>query len=82
METSGYSDKKRLNKKPNRFSDDELRALLTEEELTALDQFKAEHSDLCEGRTDRFLVRFLFARKLDVGRAAELLQNHLVGLIM
>lgn len=47
------------------------------EELSALKRFKLDFAESCEGRTDAFLMKFLWARKLDLDRAAELLQDHL-----
>jgi len=38
---------------------------------------KTRNPDLTDGRRDAFLARFLFARKLDVTRALEMLKNHI-----
>ena len=50
--------------------------ILLENELQALDTFKKEHPELCKDRDDLFLIFFIWGRKLDLKRAAELLQNH------
>jgi len=72
------SNKKTLNLEP---SGEEglaaFRARLTEEEQAALSQLKASEADLCARWNDAFLMRFIWARKMDVARAAELLKNHI-----
>jgi len=54
-----------------------IKEILTEEEIAALDKLKEQNAELCEGREDRFLMLFIWARKLEVERAVELLKNHL-----
>lgn len=51
---------------------------LTEEELRALKALKQEEPELCEGQSDSFLMKFIWARKLDIRRAAEVLRDHMV----
>eukprot|EP01132_Coremiostelium_polycephalum_P000504 gene504-635_t len=48
---------------------------LTNEELEALNQFKKE--PIAEGIEDQYLMIFLFAKKLNVAKAAEVLENNL-----
>jgi hypothetical protein len=50
---------------------------LTSEELAALKEMKKRVPELCEGRSDSFLMKFLWARKLDISRAIEVLEAHL-----
>lgn len=52
-------------------------ARLTPEELEALRQLKEEFPDLCLGFTDSFLMKFIWARKLDINRAAEVIREHI-----
>ena len=50
---------------------------LTSDEVSALKQLKLEEPELCAGRKDSFLMKFIWARKLDTRRAAEVLRDHL-----
>jgi len=50
---------------------------LTENEITAFKEFKKRAGDLCNGRSDKFLLAFVLARKLDVDRTLELYKKHL-----
>ena len=50
---------------------------LTAEEIAALKELKKRVPELVEGRTDSFLMKFLWARKLDISRAIEVLEAHL-----
>jgi hypothetical protein len=54
-----------------------FRAQLTEAETAALAAMKESEPELCAAWNDAFLMRFVWARKLDVARAAELLKNHI-----
>lgn len=54
-----------------------FRASLTEEELGSLEKLRSEHPELCGDWNDAFLMRFLWSRKLDVTRSAELLKAHM-----
>lgn len=54
-----------------------FQARLTGEELEALSRLKESRTEICARWNDAFLMRFLWARKLDVERAIELLENHL-----
>lgn len=58
-------------------TDEELRAHLAENEVDALDKMKALDPELTGRFTDRYLIRFTFARKQDPQRAVELLRNHM-----
>lgn len=51
-------------------------ARLTSEEVASLEALKIAEPDLCQRWNDAFLMRFVWARKLNVERAAELLKNH------
>ena len=64
--------------KPVFITDQELRdEVLTEQEKEALDKFKENNEDLCKGRSEVFIMLFIWARKLDLERSAELLRNHM-----
>lgn len=52
-------------------------AELSEEEAKAYREFRERAGELCDGRSDKFLLMFLFARKLDVDRTLELWKKHL-----
>lgn len=56
---------------------EDFRAQLTAEETEALAAFRALDPELTTPWNDAFLMRFIWARKLDVPRAVELLQNHM-----
>jgi HD-GYP domain-containing protein (c-di-GMP phosphodiesterase class II) len=60
----------------NPISNEELKELLKPNEMEALDKFKEENKDLIENKNDVFIMLFLWARKLDLARAKELLTNH------
>ena len=51
---------------------------LTSDERNALKQLKTEEPELCADWPDSFLMKFIWARKLDVNRAISLLKDHLV----
>lgn len=80
MKTSQFpgSDKRAI--KLERSGDAEMedfRRQLTDEETEALAAFRAADPELTGAWNDAFLMRFLWARKLEVERAVELLQNHM-----
>ena len=54
-----------------------FRQRLTDEEKEALARMKELDSELCARWNDAFLMRFVWARKMDVERAIELLRNHM-----
>lgn len=72
------SDKRTLSNTPaSSEAFDAFRGCLTADEARSLEKFKKEFPELCGDWTDPFLMRFLWARKLDISRAAELLTAHL-----
>jgi len=50
---------------------------LLPEEVRALKQLRAEEPDLCDASSDAFLMKFIWARKLDLARAKEVLRDHM-----
>jgi len=56
------------------FTDEEFRALLTEQEVAGLDEMRAKEPELTKPWNDAFLARFYFARKGDVTRAIQMLK--------
>lgn len=56
---------------------EEFRARLTEDEKVCLQALKDLDPEVCAPWNDAFLMRFVWARKLDATRALELLKNHL-----
>lgn len=71
------NDKKHVISKPTGAAGRKafLEALLPDE-TAALKRFKSDYPELTEGFRDAFLMKFLWGRKLDVSRAAELLEEH------
>jgi CRAL/TRIO domain len=57
-------------------TDEVLHAMLREEELAALQELKQMDPEVCAPFSDRFLMRFVFGRKLDAKRALEMLRSH------
>eukprot|EP01090_Pellita_catalonica_P012116 TRINITY_DN2567_c0_g1_i1.p1 TRINITY_DN2567_c0_g1~~TRINITY_DN2567_c0_g1_i1.p1 ORF type:complete len:316 (+),score=73.53 TRINITY_DN2567_c0_g1_i1:51-998(+) len=58
-------------------TDEEFRKELSEDEIQCLLEVRKKAPELTEPFSDRFLARFIFARKLDVDRSIELLTNHI-----
>ena len=50
---------------------------LLPEEVRALKQLRTEEPELCADVSDAFLMKFIWARKLDVSRAKEVLRDHM-----
>lgn len=72
------NDKKHVTSKPTGSAGRKaLLASLHPEEVSALKQFKNDYPELATGHRDVFLMKFIWARKLNVSRAAELLEEHL-----
>ena len=57
-------------------SNEELKEILESNEIEALNTFKNNHPELVENKTDIFVMLFIWARKLDLSRTKELLENH------
>lgn len=72
------NDKKDVTSKPTGSSGRKaFLANLHSDEISALKQLKSDNPELVSGQRDAFLMKFLWARKLNVSRAAELLEDHL-----
>lgn len=72
------NDKRKLRLTPSGEEGMEaFRRALRPEEMEALTAMRNSEPTLCEPWNDAFVMRFLWARKLDVPRAIELFKNHL-----
>jgi len=73
-----YSDKTKLSHQRDLIDDETYReVLLTPQEREALKHLREADKELTSKYSDRFLMRFIFARKLNVEEALKMLKGHL-----
>jgi hypothetical protein len=70
--SSDQKDQKGTDEKVKPLEGDEI----TDDEKKALAELKEKHPAICEGRSDKWLLIFLFARKRDVKRTVELIEGY------